>query len=86
MKVAKYRLPNGDAGVGKIEGNELTPLNLTGGQYRNLFEILEADAPYEVITFLAEGSEPLPLTSLNLLPPIDQQEVWAAGGRSTRSA
>ena len=85
MKVAKYRLPNGDAGVGKIEGNELTPLNLTGGQYRNLFEILEADAPYEVITFLAEGSEPLPLTSLNLLPPIDQQEVWAAGVTYKRS-
>jgi 2-dehydro-3-deoxy-D-arabinonate dehydratase len=85
MQIAKYRLPSGAGGVGKITADELIPLNLSGGQYRNLFEILEADSPVEVINFLSEGTQPVPLASVHLLPPIDQQEVWAAGVTYKRS-
>jgi 2-dehydro-3-deoxy-D-arabinonate dehydratase len=85
MKLAKYRLPAGDDGIGLVAGDEITPLGLTGGQYRNLFEILEADDPYEVVSFLAAGQTPQPLDSVVLLPPIDQQEVWAAGVTYKRS-
>lgn len=85
MKVAKYRLPNGEDGIGRIDFEELIPLNLSGGQYRNLFEIMESDSPYEVINFLSHGQKPLALESVNLLPPIDQQEVWAAGVTYKRS-
>ena len=85
MKVAKYRLPNGTDGVGRVDGDQLIPLQLTGGQYRNLFEILEADAPYEVVNILSVGQTPVPLATVNLLPPIDQQEVWAAGVTYKRS-
>jgi 2-dehydro-3-deoxy-D-arabinonate dehydratase len=85
MKLAKYQLPSGAYGVGIVSRDELTPLNLTGGQFRNLFEILEADDPYEVVSFLSAGQAPQPLADLQLLPPIDWQEVWAAGVTYKRS-
>jgi len=85
MKLAKYRLSTGDDGVGLVSGDEITPLSLEGGQYRSLFEILEADDPYEVVSFLAAGQSAVPLASIVLLPPIDQQEVWAAGVTYKRS-
>ena len=84
MKLAKYQLPTGPAGVARVEGDQLLPLDLTGGQYRSLAEILEADNPYEAAEFLSQGDR-IPLASVNLLPPIDQQEVWAAGVTYKRS-
>jgi 2-dehydro-3-deoxy-D-arabinonate dehydratase len=85
MKLAKYRSAAGADGVGVVIRDEITPLNLAGGQYRNLFEILEADDPYEVVSFLSAGQSAEPLAGVNLLPPIDQQEVWAAGVTYKRS-
>jgi len=85
MKLAKYRLPSGQTGVGRVEGDQLLPLDLSGGQYRSLFEILESENPYEAVEFLRHGDERIPLEQLTLLPPIDQQEVWAAGVTYKRS-
>ncbi len=85
MKLAKYQLPTGQAGVARVEGDHVLPLDLTGGQYRSLAEILEADNPYEAADFLTKGDKPVPLASVSLLPPIDQQEVWAAGVTYKRS-
>ena len=53
MKLAKYLHPTGQAGVGRVEGDQLWPLDLSGGQYRSLFDILEADNPHEAAEFLA---------------------------------
>ena len=85
MKLAKYRLPSGQTGVGRVEGDQLLPFDLSSGQYRSLFEILEADNPNETAEFLTDGNERIPLEQLTLLPPIDQQEVWAAGVTYKRS-
>jgi 2-dehydro-3-deoxy-D-arabinonate dehydratase len=85
MKLAKYQLSSGQAGVACVEGDHLLPLDLSGGQYRSLAEILEADNPYEAAEFLTQGDERLPLTGVTLLPPIDRQEVWAAGVTYKRS-
>ncbi|MCI0359344.1 MAG: fumarylacetoacetate hydrolase family protein [Planctomycetaceae bacterium] len=85
MKLAKYQLPSGQAGVARVEGDQLLPLDLSGGQYRSLAEILEADNPYEAAEFLSATQEHVPLGSVKLLPPIDQQEVWAAGVTYKRS-
>jgi 2-dehydro-3-deoxy-D-arabinonate dehydratase len=85
MKLAKYRLPTGQIGVGRVDADHLLPLDLSGGQYRSLFEILEAENPYEVVEFLVQHDEPISLEELSLLPPIDQQEVWAAGVTYKRS-
>jgi 2-dehydro-3-deoxy-D-arabinonate dehydratase len=85
MKLAKYRLPTGQTGVGRVDADHLLPLDLSGGQYRSLFEILEAENPYEAVEFLVQRDDPIPLEELTLLPPIDQQEVWAAGVTYKRS-
>jgi 2-dehydro-3-deoxy-D-arabinonate dehydratase len=85
MKLAKYLLPTGQAGVARVDGDQLVPLDLSGGQYRSLAEILEADNPYEAVQFLTNAHEQIPLANARLLPPIDQQEVWAAGVTYKRS-
>jgi 2-dehydro-3-deoxy-D-arabinonate dehydratase len=85
MKLAKYLLPSGQHGVARVEGDQIIPLDLSGGQYRSLFEILEADNPYEAAEFLSKPAEKVPLANVQLLPPIDQQEVWAAGVTYKRS-
>lgn len=85
MKLAKFRSTTGDDGVGVVSYDQITPLSLAGGQYQSLFEILEADDPYEVVSFLSAGQSPMPLESVVLVPPIDQQEVWAAGVTYKRS-
>jgi 2-dehydro-3-deoxy-D-arabinonate dehydratase len=85
MKLAKFLLPSGGAGVARVEGNELHPLDLSSGQYRSLFEILESDNPYEAAEFLTIPGKAFAAGSVKLLPPIDQQEVWAAGVTYKRS-
>jgi 2-dehydro-3-deoxy-D-arabinonate dehydratase len=85
MKLAKFRHPNGSVGVGRIDQFSITPLNLTGRQYNSLSDILEADDPMEVADFLSDPSARLSLGKAKLLPPIDQQEVWAAGVTYQRS-
>jgi 2-dehydro-3-deoxy-D-arabinonate dehydratase len=85
MKLAKYLHPTGQAGVARVEGDQLWPLDLSGGQYRSLFDVLEADNPHEAAEFLAREEDKLPLAEVRLLPPIDQQEIWAAGVTYKRS-
>ncbi|MEX2175411.1 MAG: fumarylacetoacetate hydrolase family protein [Pirellulaceae bacterium] len=85
MKLAKYQLPAGQTGVARVDGDQLSPLDLSSGQYRSLFEILEADNPYEAAEFLTQTNDRIPLEQVRLLPPIDQQEVWAAGVTYKRS-
>src|SRR5262245_3404243 len=85
MKLAKYLLPTGDTGVARVEGDQLVPLDLSAGQYRSLAEVLEADNPYEAAEFLSNNAKGIPLASVSLLPPIDRQEVWAAGVTYKRS-
>jgi 2-dehydro-3-deoxy-D-arabinonate dehydratase len=63
----------------------LTPLNLSGRQYNCLADIFEADNPAEVADFLADAETRLSLGNVALLPPIDRQEVWAAGVTYRRS-
>ena len=87
MRLAKYRTPSGGVGVGVIEGIRLRPLQLGGKrQYESLSDILEADDPAEVVDFLIDSkADAIPLNKASLLPPIDQQEVWAAGVTYLRS-
>jgi 2-dehydro-3-deoxy-D-arabinonate dehydratase len=85
MKLAKFRSSDGQLGVGRVEGNHILPFDLSAGQYRSLFEILEADNPYEAAEFLSREDEQIPLEQVSLLPPLDEQEVWAAGVTYKRS-
>jgi 2-dehydro-3-deoxy-D-arabinonate dehydratase len=85
MRLAKYLLPPGETGVGQLENDHLLPLDLSGGQYKTLFDILEADDPLELAEFLVDRKQPMPLNHITLLAPIDHQEVWAAGVTCQRS-
>ena len=85
MKLAKFRFPDGQIGVGRVEGDRLLPFDLSSGQYRSLYEILEADNPYEAVEFMSREDDAIALEQVSLLPPIDQQEVWAAGVTYKRS-
>jgi 2-dehydro-3-deoxy-D-arabinonate dehydratase len=85
MKLARYRDLHGGIGVGLIQDFVVAPLNLSGRQYNCLADVLEADNPAEVADFLADTSARVSLAKVTLLPPIDEQEVWAAGVTYRRS-
>lgn len=85
MKLAKYLLPTGKHGVGRIEGESLLPLHIADGPYPTLAHILDAEDPYEAAQFMTHTHEPIPLANVELLAPIDHQEVWAAGVTYKRS-
>lgn len=84
MKLAKYRIASGEVGVGSVSGDQLTPLALND-EYASLTDILEAEAPGQIAAALMDPSAQVPLADVTLLPPIDAQEVWAAGVTYTRS-
>lgn len=85
MKLAKYTTRDGKTGVGQIEGERVVPLDLGAGSPATLAAILEHDNPFELAQRLANSSRVVPLADVQLLPPIDQQEVWAAGVTYKRS-
>jgi 2-dehydro-3-deoxy-D-arabinonate dehydratase len=86
MKLARYSLPDGGAGVGRIDDDRLIPLRGEGPTSLTLSEILEADDPQAFAqSHVGPASAAIPLDSVSLLPPIDRQEVWAAGVTYKRS-
>ncbi len=86
MKLCKFIDRAGHHCIGRIDHDQVLPLSLAGGQYRSLFDILEADDPNEVVQFLTDRTtKAIPLDETHLLPPIDEQEVWAAGVTYKRS-
>jgi len=86
MKLAKFLAADGRTSIGIVEDDGLQPLELGGGQYRSLTEILESDNPAETVRFLVDHTSPrLSLATVTLLSPLDEQEVWAAGVTYKRS-
>ncbi|HXT59430.1 MAG TPA: fumarylacetoacetate hydrolase family protein [Pirellulales bacterium] len=86
MKLVKYAPRGGQDSIGLLEGEEVLPLASTGGQYQSLTDILEADDPAALVELLFDqAGERVPLHAVTLLPPVDRQEIWAAGVTYTRS-
>jgi 2-dehydro-3-deoxy-D-arabinonate dehydratase len=89
MRFAKVRRPSGEVGVVKIEhGQDLAvPLDLDReGGIRSLADLLAADDPEALARELTiPGATAVRLANLDLLPPVDRQEVWAAGVTYRRS-
>ncbi len=86
MKLVKYTLSGEGQRMGRLDGDEIVPLLSTAGQYQTLTDVLEADDPLGVIELLTDqDAGRVPLASVTLLPPVDRQEVWAAGVTYTRS-
>ena len=87
MRLANYRRPDGAAGVGVLDGDRLRPLDLARRPgLSTLADLLAAPEPTTLLDVLLDSAAaPLPLAAVALLPPVDAQEVWAAGVTYLRS-
>ena len=84
MQLAKYR--HGEIeGVGRLEADQLIPLDLSGSDCSSLSDILETDQPAVIVEASEQRDAAIPLGEVQLLAPIDRQEVWAAGVTYKRS-
>ncbi len=82
MQLCKIRRPEGGAAVGVLDGGRVRLLN---GPH-TLSGVLYADDPAAVIRSGLEGiGAGVPVESVALLAPLDDQEVWAAGVTYKRS-
>lgn len=87
MRLVKLRLDTGDSTVGLVEDDRVRVLDLsTHPGVESLTDILHADNPTVVCDeLLAHSPAALLWEEAHLLPPLDQQEVWAAGVTYRRS-
>ena len=85
VRVCRF-LPPGGGGprVGAAAG-EAAVADLTALGIERLGALLEAPDPRGVVAALAALAPRLPLDEVALLPPVDGQEVWAAGVTYLRS-
>ena len=84
MKVTKFLDKSDSVKVGRIDGGQIFPLEL-GSSFSTLAELLAAENPIATIRSLTEEEPVLIDGSIRWLPPIDNQEVWAAGVTYKRS-
>ena len=85
MKLAKLRLASGKGAFGVIDGDAVT-LCQSDGQISSLSDLLETEDPAGTArSLMGTKAKRLPLADVELLAPIDQQEVWAAGVTYRRS-
>lgn len=84
MKVTKFIDRSDSVRVGRVEEDHLIPLQL-GNTAQTLADLLAANDPIATISSLTEESPILIDDSIRWLPPIDNQEVWAAGVTYKRS-
>jgi 2-dehydro-3-deoxy-D-arabinonate dehydratase len=85
MQLAKLLNRDGKSSVGRIEGNLIQILDINTAGFSNLAAILAADNVADLVSRLQTTGETVAVDSAKLLPPIDNQEVWAAGVTYKRS-
>jgi 2-dehydro-3-deoxy-D-arabinonate dehydratase len=85
MQLAKLLNSRGIQCVGRVSGDTLEVLDLAAGHFVNLAALLAADDAERAAAGLPTTGETIPLSQARLLPPIDTQEVWAAGVTYLRS-
>lgn len=83
MQLAKLLNTTGDTCVGRVEGDAISIVDL--GQYRCLSSLLAAEDVESAAAGLSTTGEQIAINEARLLPPIDGQEVWAAGVTYKRS-
>lgn len=85
MQLAKLLSKSGKPQVARVEGETLHVLDLASKGFATLADLLAAEDVSVVAKSLVGTGELVPLASAKLLPPIDHQEVWAAGVTYKRS-
>lgn len=85
MQLAKLLNSQGIPAVGKVDSDHITLLNLAAAGFGSLSDLLAAPHVAESASKLSATGERVPIHAARLLPPIDSQEVWAAGVTYKRS-
>src|SRR6185295_19543157 len=84
MKICRFENSAGRAALGVLL-DDANILDLTG-EIQSLTELFEAADPGSLLDKFAQKNLPrLPLKSVRLVPPVEQQEVWAVGVTYLRS-
>ncbi len=79
MKLCRFTTTEKEARIGIIDDSERL-IDLTERKIRLLSDVLEQESPAEYLRAIdLTGLPQHPLDSVTLLPPVDRQEVWAAG-------
>jgi 2-dehydro-3-deoxy-D-arabinonate dehydratase len=85
MQLCKFSLDS-ESRVGLVRDGRVCSLDFSkSAGVRTLSDILHADDPAGLAAKLADERASRPLGDVALLPPIDRQEVWAAGVTYQRS-
>ena len=87
MKLCRFRHGDARPRVGLLSANSRRVLDLTAASVARLDELLEApDLPARLANLSAHADLPEHLlANVELLPPVDEQEVWAVGVTYLRS-
>ena len=85
MKLCRYLDANGQRRVGLLDAGDIIR-DLTSAGIDGITPLLESDTGLAELTRLAQQNLPsLPMSVENLLAPVEEQEVWAAGVTYLRS-
>ena len=84
MFLAKIQTKQGPS-VARIANNFATVLDLSGAGIQSLSQLLSSERLVELARDLPAAAPSIPLENVQWLPPIDDQEVWAAGVTYKRS-
>jgi 2-dehydro-3-deoxy-D-arabinonate dehydratase len=87
MQLCKVRRTTGEIVVGVIHEGRVISLRCgESGGPKTLSDFLHADDPAALVAAHLDANDAgVPLDSVQLLPPLDEQEVWAAGVTYKRS-
>jgi 2-dehydro-3-deoxy-D-arabinonate dehydratase len=85
VQLAKVVNARGEACVGRVVGETIELLSLLDSPYESLSSLLAAEDVAEAVDSLAKTEEAMSVDDAVILPPIDEQEVWAAGVTYKRS-
>jgi 2-dehydro-3-deoxy-D-arabinonate dehydratase len=85
MKLIRYRVASSSPQAGLWLEDRVIPLRDRSGRPWRLQDVLESQDIERCVQDLRRDSEALPLDQITWLPPIDDQEVWAAGVTYKRS-
>jgi 2-dehydro-3-deoxy-D-arabinonate dehydratase len=85
MNLCRFKTKDSEPRIA-IVSNDSTLLDLTAAGVTTLWQLLEKENPLAECQKLSREPLPkLPITDVQLLPPLERQEVWAAGVTYLRS-
>lgn len=86
MQLCKVQLESGDIRVGEVIDEKQVHLLPELARHWSLADLLYSDDPKALVEdLLSSGGRKFDLAEVTLLPPLDHQEVWAAGVTYKRS-